>query len=92
MLEKFKTKSARVKGLSFHPTRPWVLASLHNGVIHLYDYRMCVMLEKFGGHDGPVRFGIFSLVFSQADVRAGSWHRLSRTAAIVRVGWRRLQN
>jgi len=26
MLTKFETKSARVKGLSFHPKRPWVLA------------------------------------------------------------------
>jgi hypothetical protein len=27
-------------GLCFHPKRPWVLASLHNGIIQLYDYRM----------------------------------------------------
>ena len=26
MLTKFETKSARVKGLAFHPKRPWVLA------------------------------------------------------------------
>ena len=58
MLKKFETKSARVKGLSFHPTRPWVLASLHNGVIQLYDYRMCVLLEKFDEHDGPVCLSI----------------------------------
>ncbi|XP_017770594.1 PREDICTED: coatomer subunit alpha [Nicrophorus vespilloides] len=55
MLTKFETKSARVKGLSFHPKRPWILASLHNGVIQLWDYRMCTMLEKFDEHDGPVR-------------------------------------
>ncbi|XP_067002871.1 coatomer subunit alpha [Anabrus simplex] len=55
MLTKFETKSARVKGLSFHPKRPWVLASLHNGVIQLWDYRMCTLLEKFDEHDGPVR-------------------------------------
>ena len=40
MLVKFESKSNRVKGLSFHPTRPWILASLHNGVIQLWDYRM----------------------------------------------------
>jgi hypothetical protein len=28
MLAKFDSKSNRVKGLSFHPRRPWVLASL----------------------------------------------------------------
>lgn len=35
MLTKFESKSARVKGLAFHPVRPWVCASLHNGVIQL---------------------------------------------------------
>ncbi|XP_011503846.1 PREDICTED: coatomer subunit alpha [Ceratosolen solmsi marchali] len=55
MLTKFETKSARVKGLSFHSKRPWILASLHNGVIQLWDYRMCTLLEKFDEHDGPVR-------------------------------------
>ncbi|KAK5639332.1 hypothetical protein RI129_011824 [Pyrocoelia pectoralis] len=55
MLTKFESKSARVKGLSFHPKRPWILTSLHNGVIQLWDYRMCTLLEKFDEHDGPVR-------------------------------------
>lgn len=55
MLTKFETKSARVKGLSFHPKRPWILASLHNGIIQLWDYRMCTLIDKFDEHDGPVR-------------------------------------
>uniref|UniRef100_M3ZCE9 COPI coat complex subunit alpha n=1 Tax=Nomascus leucogenys TaxID=61853 RepID=M3ZCE9_NOMLE len=55
MLTKFETKSARVKGLSFHPKRPWILTSLHNGVIQLWDYRMCTLIDKFDEHDGPVR-------------------------------------
>jgi len=55
MLTKFETKSARVKGLAFHSKRPWILASLHNGVIQLWDYRMCTLLERFDEHDGPVR-------------------------------------
>uniref|UniRef100_A0A674H8F8 Coatomer subunit alpha n=1 Tax=Taeniopygia guttata TaxID=59729 RepID=A0A674H8F8_TAEGU len=55
MLTKFETKSARVKGLSFHPKRPWVLSSLHNGVIQLWDYRVGTLLDKFDEHDGPVR-------------------------------------
>jgi len=55
MLTKFETKSARVKGLSFHPKRPWILTSLHNGVIQLWDFRMCTLIEKFDEHDGPVR-------------------------------------
>lgn len=55
LLKKFESKSARVKGISFHPTRPWILASLHSGLIQLWDYRMCVLIDKFDEHDGPVR-------------------------------------
>jgi hypothetical protein len=32
-----------------------VLASLHNGAIQLWDYRMEVLIDKFEEHDGPVR-------------------------------------
>jgi len=55
MLTKFETKSARVKGITFHSKRPWVLAALHNGVIQLWDYRMCTLLDRYDEHDGPVR-------------------------------------
>ena len=55
MLTKFETKSNRVKGLSFHPKRPWILASLHSGVIQLWDYRMGTLIDRFDEHDGPVR-------------------------------------
>mmetsp|Transcript_9474 Transcript_9474/g.21710 ORF Transcript_9474/g.21710 Transcript_9474/m.21710 type:complete len:1277 (+) Transcript_9474:222-4052(+) len=54
-LTKFETKSNRVKGLSFHPKRPWIVASLHNGVIQLWDYRMGTLLDRFEEHEGPVR-------------------------------------
>ena len=33
----------------------FLLFSLHSGVIQLWDYRMCALLEKFDEHDGPVR-------------------------------------
>lgn len=52
---KFETKSKRVKGLSFHKYRPWILASLHNGSINLFDYRASVLLEKFEDHDGKFK-------------------------------------
>lgn len=55
MLTKFETKSARVKGVAFHSKRPWVLASLHNGLIQLWDYRVCTLIDKFDEHEGPVR-------------------------------------
>ena len=54
-LTKFETKSNRVKGLSFHPKRPWILASLHSGVIQLWDYRMGTLIDRFDEHEGPVR-------------------------------------
>jgi coatomer protein complex subunit alpha (xenin) len=53
-LTKLDTKSNRVKGIAFHPRRPWVLSSLHNGIINLYDYRMGTLLEAFEEHVGPV--------------------------------------
>lgn len=42
-------------GIAFHPTRPWVLSSLHSGVLQLCDYRMGTVIDKFDEHDGPVR-------------------------------------
>lgn len=47
-----KYMSSRVKGLSFHPKRTWILASLHNGVIQLWDYRMGTLIDRFEEHDG----------------------------------------
>jgi hypothetical protein len=55
MLSKFETKSNRVKGLSFHSHRPWILASLHNGMVQLWNYRMQTLIDRFDEHDGPVR-------------------------------------
>lgn len=55
MLTKFETKSNRVKGLSFHSKRPWILASLHSGVIQIWDYRMGTLIDRFDEHEGPVR-------------------------------------
>ena len=52
MLTKFETKSNRVKGISFHPKRPWILTSLHNGVIQLWDYRMGTLMDRYDEHDG----------------------------------------
>ena len=55
MLSKFESKSARVKGLAFHPFRSWIAASLHNGVIQIWDYRVGTVVDKFEEHIGPVR-------------------------------------
>lgn len=53
---KFETKSNRVKGLAFHPIRPWILASLHNGLIQLWDYRIRTLVDKFDEHSGLLLF------------------------------------
>jgi coatomer protein complex subunit alpha (xenin) len=55
MIVKFSNKSERVKGLSFHPSRPWLLAGLHTGAIQLWDYRLQTVIDTFAEHDGPVR-------------------------------------
>ncbi|PKU81497.1 coatomer subunit alpha-1 [Dendrobium catenatum] len=55
MLTKFETKSNRVKGISFHRKRPWIISSLHSGVIQLWDYRVGTLIDRFEEHDGPVR-------------------------------------
>jgi coatomer protein complex subunit alpha (xenin) len=49
---KNQNSNPRVKGLAFHPKRPWILASLHNGVIQLWDFRMEVMIDTFEEHVG----------------------------------------
>ena len=51
---KYETKSKRVKGLSFHKYRPWILTSLHNGNIVLFDYRARAQVHSFEDHEGNV--------------------------------------
>eukprot|EP01114_Cavostelium_apophysatum_P001006 TRINITY_DN10870_c0_g1_i1.p1 TRINITY_DN10870_c0_g1~~TRINITY_DN10870_c0_g1_i1.p1 ORF type:complete len:813 (+),score=83.10 TRINITY_DN10870_c0_g1_i1:62-2500(+) len=51
----FELSSNRVKGLCFHPKQPWILCSLHNGNINLYDYQTGNLLHNFGQCPGPVR-------------------------------------
>jgi len=44
---KFEANSARVKGISFHPSKPWVITSLHSGLIQIWDYNMKICVGKF---------------------------------------------
>lgn len=74
---------ACILGITFHPNRPWILASLHNGVIQLWDYRMCTLLERFDEHDGKWKFFFkrMSSVERNApyyfDVHYQQWEKLS---------------
>jgi len=44
---KFEAKSARVKGIAFHPSKPWIITSLHTGHIQIWDYNMNISVGKF---------------------------------------------
>ena len=54
MINVYEAKSYRVKGISFHPTNSWVLTTLHNGLIFIYDYRHGILLDKYEEHEGKV--------------------------------------
>lgn len=55
MLTKFETRSNRVKSVSFHSKRPWVLCGLHSGAVQIWDYRLGTSIDRYEEHDGPVR-------------------------------------
>lgn len=42
-------------GLAFHPTQPLLAASLHNGSVQLWNYRMGVLVDRFEEHEGMSR-------------------------------------
>lgn len=50
-----------VRGLAFHPTQPLLAASLHNGSVQLWNYRMGVLVDRFEEHEGTcLSFGLFA--------------------------------
>ncbi|KAH9577243.1 Coatomer [Trypanosoma melophagium] len=55
MLTKFDVRSCRVKGISFHKSRPWVLCGLHNGAVQIWDYRTNTSIDTYTEHNGSVR-------------------------------------
>ncbi|ORM41771.1 Coatomer subunit alpha-1 [Babesia sp. Xinjiang] len=55
MLIKCKTKSSRVKGITFHPSLHFLLASMHSGEIQLWNYMNSTLVDVFSYHEGPVR-------------------------------------
>lgn len=54
IINKYEAKCSRVKGLSFHPTLPWLLAAHHNGTVQIYDYRMGMVVDKYEEHTGTL--------------------------------------
>ncbi|OHT05607.1 Coatomer subunit alpha-3 [Tritrichomonas foetus] len=57
MQVKLDLESSRVKGVAFHPNRPWVLYCTHTGTVHLHDYEIGVELAcyKVTNDNIPVR-------------------------------------
>lgn len=91
LLTKFETQSARVKGLSFHHKRPWILVSLHSGLIQLWDYRVCTLIDKFDEHEGPVRGICFHnqqplFVSGGDDYKIKVWNYKSRRCIFTLLG------
>ncbi|KAJ0239210.1 WD40 repeat-containing protein [Hirschfeldia incana] len=91
MLTKFETKSNQVRGLSFHPKRPWILSSLHTGVIQLWDYRMATLIDTFEEHEGPVRGVYFHIsqplfVSGGDDYKIKVWNYRTRKCLFTLVG------
>ena len=49
MQRKLLSRSDRVKSVDLHPTEPWVLASLYNGHVYIYNYETEVRcLQQMG--------------------------------------------
>lgn len=55
----FSTKSVRVKCCDFHPTQPWVLLSLFNGELQIWNYLTQTLVQTITISDKPVRCAKF---------------------------------
>ena len=45
--KKFSARSDRVKSIDIHPTEPWILASLYNGNVFIYNYQSQVRSQFY---------------------------------------------
>ena len=46
-------RSDRVKCLDLHPTEPWMLASLYNGNVHVWNHENQTLTKSFEVTDLP---------------------------------------
>nr|CAG8554296.1 10880_t:CDS:10 [Entrophospora candida] len=56
---KLFARSDRVKCVDFHPTEPWLLASLYNGTVYIWNYETQALVKTFEVTDVPVRAAKF---------------------------------
>lgn len=57
--KKLHQRSERVKCVDIHPTEPWVLATMYDGRVFIYDYESGGTVKSFDVSDQPVRCGVF---------------------------------
>ncbi|KAI7838750.1 hypothetical protein COHA_007543 [Chlorella ohadii] len=55
----FSQRSDRVKSVELHPTEPWILASLYNGHVYIWNYAEQSLVKSFEVTDLPVRTAKF---------------------------------
>ena len=56
---KLSARSDRVKCVDLHPTEPWMLASLYNGNVHVWNHESQQLVKSFEVCDLPVRAAKF---------------------------------
>ncbi|XP_045125694.1 coatomer subunit beta'-like isoform X9 [Portunus trituberculatus] len=56
---KLTARSDRVKSVDLHPTEPWMLASLYNGNVHVWNIESQQLVKSFEVCDLPVRASRF---------------------------------
>ncbi|RZF32170.1 hypothetical protein LSTR_LSTR004033 [Laodelphax striatellus] len=56
---KLTARSDRVKCVDLHPTEPWMLASLYNGNVHVWNHESQQLVKSFEVCDVPVRAAVF---------------------------------
>ncbi|CAL4118366.1 unnamed protein product, partial [Meganyctiphanes norvegica] len=56
---KLTARSDRVKSVDLHPTEPWMLASLYNGNVHVWNTESQQLVKSFEVCDLPVRAAKF---------------------------------
>ncbi|KAG0345867.1 Coatomer subunit beta' [Podila humilis] len=57
--KKLMARSERVKSMDFHPTEPWILASLYDGHAYIWNYETQALVKTFEVADQPVRAAKF---------------------------------
>lgn len=92
MQVKLDIEDSRVKGIVFHPNRPWILYSTHTGTVHLYDYDIGVELYCYNvtSDNVPVRCvafhptqPIFACGTDNFDVVVYNWQRKMKLFTLV---------